>query len=153
MFTQPPAEQEVTTFDEATGKSVTAWVPVLESLWTYFATSAQADQILAKAQNLVAGAVLIDGLGTDIFIPVRYLTGDQNPSNVKMWVLKGTFREINGTIDGIDEWAGNLYDRSIKPNPFVDNHGGTLGGPDLIATPITVDGVSTGLAQLSWGHK
>lgn len=142
MFTQPQAEYKTTQFDEQ-GNVTETWIPVPRNLWDYFATQKQAEKLLtANVKPVVADAELMDGLNLDLFIPVRY-TGDGTD---KIWVIKGT-RVIGGLTWSIDEYAGSLCDRRIKPNPFVDGHG----GPSLIPVPITVDGVSTGIAQLKWG--
>ncbi len=142
MFSQPQAEYKTVSFDEQ-GNPIETWGLVPQNLWNYFATEAQAKNLLAMyVKPVVATAELFDGLGLDLFIPVRY-TGDKTD---KIWVIKGT-TSLQSQPWSIDEYAGSLCDRRIKPNPFVDG----VGGFNLIPLPITVDGVSTGIAQLKWG--
>jgi hypothetical protein len=132
MFTQPNAEQKVVEFDPE-GNPVESWVPVRESLWPYFSTKDQATTLETAVKKICPSAVLVDGLNLDLWIPVRYLD-----AFTKIWVYKGMIGER-----GMDEYAGSLWDRQFRPNPFVDQSG----GPNLIATPITTD-----LVQLKWGQ-
>lgn len=146
MFTAPNAEYKVTEFDDQ-GNSVETWIPMPQNLWDYFATEEQAQKLLTdKVKPVCSNAELFDGLNLDLFIPVRYLD-----KVTKIWVVKGTVvishTANSQTTWAIDEYVGSLCDRQIKPNPFVDGQG----GPNLIPVPITVDGESTGIAQLKWG--
>ena len=136
MFTQPNAEYKVTSFDD-NGNPIDTWVPVPANLWPYFSTKDQATTLLPKVQGVCPNVQLLDGLGLDLFIPVRYLD-----ATTKIWVYKGTV-QTGGFNRGLDEYTGSLWDRQFKPNPFVDG----IGGPNLIAVPITTD-----LVQLKWGQ-
>ncbi len=136
MFTQPNAEQKIVEFDPD-GNPVETWIKVRPDLWNMFATEKQAESIKAKVIAICPDAQLMDGLNLDIWIPVRYLD-----DTTKIWVYKGSIKGADGNVRGLDEYAGCLRDRGIKPNPFVDG----VGGPDLIAVPITVD-----LVQCKWG--
>lgn len=146
MFSQPNAEVMTTSWNEQ-GQPIETWGPVPQGLWDYFSTQEQAEKLLKEnVLPVVKNATLMDGLNLDLFIPVRYLD-----ETTKIWVVKGTWATnltLNSTTTcAIDEYAGSLCDRQIKPNPFVDG----TGGPNLIPVPITVDGQFTGLAQLKWG--
>lgn len=142
MFTQPQAEYKTTSFDEQ-GNPTDTWAPVPRNLWDYFSTQEQAQILLQNhVKPIAADSIVLDGLNVDLFIPVRYV-GDKTE---RIWVIKGTV-QLQQQTWSIDEYAGSLCDRRIKPNPFVDGSG----GPTLIPVPITVDGVSTGIAQLKWG--
>lgn len=130
MFKQPPAEKLETSF---TANGITsAWVPVDRSIWGYFCTEEQGKMLLAKVTPLASDAQLLDGLGYDLFVPVRYLD-----DTTKMWVIVGTLP--NGAV--INEYAGKLYDRMLRPNPAD----GSNWGPNLAAIPLFPD-----LAQLQW---
>ncbi len=148
MFSQPNAEYMTTEWNEQ-GQPVETWGPVPQNLWDYFSTESQATELLRKKVLPIPGMTgvqLLDGLGLDLFIPVRYLD-----DTTKIWVVKGiwttNFTPNSTTPCAVDEYVGSLCDREIKPNPFVDG----VGGPNLIPVPISVDGQFTGLAQLKWG--
>jgi hypothetical protein len=136
MFTQPNAEQKVTTFDD-NGNPIDTWIPIRPDLWPFFSTQDQATSLMSKFMALAPNVKLLDGLGLDWFIPVRYLD-----LTTKLWVFKGVVPSPS-YIRGLDEFAGSIYDRQFKPNPFIDG----VGGPNLLAVPITTD-----LVQCKWGQ-
>ena len=113
--------------------------PVPPNLWPFFSTKSQAETLLTLVKSIAPDVVLVDGLGLDLWIPVTYLDED-----TKIWVFKGAVPSTNPNNPalGLDEFAGSLWDRQTKPNPFVDG----VGGKTLIATAITTD-----LVQLKWG--
>ena len=131
MFTQPNAEYKTVQFDE-NGNPIETWIPIPPNLWPFFSTESQATNLGAKVRGICPNAQLLDGLNLDLWIPVRYLD-----KITKIWVYKGSIGDR-----GLDEFAGSLWDRQFKPNPFVDG----VGGPNLIAVPITTD-----LVQCKWG--
>jgi len=116
------------------------FVPVPQSLWKYFSTSVQAQEMLAKAAPLLLPNVELQDW-TQYFGQPMIVTGS-NPDKVAIWVIVGT--GMPGVVD-VQEFAGDLFDRQTKPNPFIDANGsGPAGGPNLALE------ILSGVGQLHW---
>lgn len=144
MLTQPSAKIQTTSFDP-NGQPVETWAPIPRNLWQNFSTEAQAQSALAAVQKLSPNAYLYDGLNVDAWIPVEYV---DDGTNTKIWSIGGTYQASpSGPAMAIDEYAGDLFDRKVHPNPFYDK-------PPCVnihAYPVMIDGVSAGIVDLYWG--
>lgn len=104
---------------------------------------AEAAQMLEKVKAAFGTSIqLVDGLTEDF--PVNLIYTD---ATTKVWVIKGTTK-IDGQSFAINEFAGDLIDRSTKPNGAYDNDsdGRAPGGPTLKARDV-----GNGYVQLYWG--
>jgi len=142
MFTQPNALYTAYGPD-LNGNIIAVEVPVPRNLWGFFSTKDQADTMLPFVKKVSPDAEIFDGLNLDLFIPVTYLD-----ETTKIWVFKGTAKDPAGNVHAVDELAGSLSDRFVKPNVFVDSH---VDRPAGEKTKVLVPAwITTDLAELHW---
>lgn len=77
-------------------------------------------EILAKAKVLFPGVALT--LAPPPFWPYLYVSTDGGVTD--FWLLSGIYVDGGGLQYQIAEFTGNLADRALQPNPFVDGAGG-----------------------------
>ncbi len=93
--------------------------PVRPPDWKYLCTKADAEVLLGKlAATPGASVSLVDADPTQLYFVIE---ADDAPRNYE---IQGSIQVDKDTIIMVEETAGWLFDRQVKPEPFVDGKGG-----------------------------
>jgi hypothetical protein len=93
--------------------------PVRPPDWKYLCPQADAQALLAKVSAIPGASVtLVDADPTEVYFVID---ADDAPRNYE---IHGVIEVDKNTTINVDETVGWLFDRQVKPEPFVDGKGG-----------------------------